>query len=78
MAEVACSREEMQILAQAIHALPPRCREVIILRQLEGIPQREIARRLNVSEYTVQTHVVNGLRRVESFLHDRLKERARR
>jgi RNA polymerase sigma factor (sigma-70 family) len=77
VAEVACSREELRILAQAIHALPPRCREVIILRQIEGIPQREIAQRLNLSELTVQTHVVNGLRRVESFLHERLKERIR-
>jgi RNA polymerase sigma factor (sigma-70 family) len=77
VAEAACSREEMKLLAQAIHALPPRCRAVIILRQIEGVSQREIARRLNLSELTVQTHVVNGLRRVESFLHERLKERLR-
>lgn len=77
IAETACSREEIVLLAQAIHALPARCREVIILRQMEGISQREIARRLNLSEYTVQTHVVNGLRRIESFMHERVKERVR-
>jgi RNA polymerase sigma-70 factor (ECF subfamily) len=77
VADIACTREEISLLAQAIHALPPRCREVILLRQIEGIPQREIARRLNLSELTVQTHVVNGLRRVESYLLQRMKERAR-
>jgi len=39
-----------------------------MLRQVEGLPQREIARRLGISELTVQTHVVNGLRRLEARL----------
>jgi RNA polymerase sigma-70 factor (ECF subfamily) len=75
VAETACTREELALLAQALLALPPRCRHVIVLRQIEGLPQKEIARRLGLSELTVQTHVVHGLRRLELFLHRRLKER---
>lgn len=75
VAEVACTREEIALLAQAFLALPPRCREVMLLRQIEGVPQKEIARRLGLSELTVQTHVVNGLRRVEEFMRRRLEGR---
>jgi RNA polymerase sigma factor (sigma-70 family) len=67
VAETACTNDELALLAQAIHALPVRCREVMILRQIEGVSQKEIALRLNISELTVQTHVVHGLRRIESF-----------
>ena len=77
-AESACTREEIDLLVQALAELPPRCREVMLLRQIEGIPQKEIARRLGLSELTVQTHVVNGLRRLERLLHQRLADRLHR
>lgn len=77
-AESACTREEIALLAQALADLPPRCREVMLLRQIEGVPQKEIARRLGLSELTVQTHVVNGLRRLEAVLHRRVAERVRK
>ncbi len=71
VAESACTREEIALLAQAFLALPPRCREVMLLRQIEGVPQKEIARRLGLSELTVQTHVVHGLRKIEDFMRRR-------
>jgi RNA polymerase sigma-70 factor (ECF subfamily) len=64
--ETACTHDELKLLAEAIHMLPGRCREVMILRQIEGIPQKEIAARLGISVLTVQVHVVNGLRRIEA------------
>lgn len=67
VAETACTRDELAWLARALHALPGRCREVMMLRQIEGVPQKEIARRLGLSELTVQTHVVHGLRRLEAY-----------
>ena len=76
--EIACSREEIALLGRAFDALPGRCREVMIMRQVHGIPQREIARQLGLSELTVQTHVVNGLRRIEAFMHRYARERSSR
>jgi len=66
-ADAACTRDELRLLAEAIHRLPARCQEVIILRQIHGIPQKEIAARLGISVLTVQVHVVKGLRRIEEF-----------
>lgn len=66
--DIVSTNEELRILGEAIDALPPRCREVIVLRQVEGLSQKEIAAKLGLSELTVQTHVVNGLRRLEAIM----------
>jgi len=62
------ARDELRLLAQAIDALPARCREILILRQLEGVPQKEIAAQLGISVLTVQVQIVRGLRRVNDYL----------
>jgi RNA polymerase sigma factor (sigma-70 family) len=70
-AEVACSQEEISLLADAIDALPARCREVFILRKIQRLPQKEIARLLGISEQTVQVLVLRGMKRCEKFFHHR-------
>jgi RNA polymerase sigma-70 factor (ECF subfamily) len=59
--------DELIRLTRALDALPPRLREVMILRKLEGLPQKEIAARLGLSEFTVQVHVVRGLQRLQEL-----------
>ncbi len=66
--EQAGARDDLRVLARAIDALPGRCREVIILRQIEGVSQKEIAARLGISVLTVQVQVVRGLRKVDLYL----------
>ena len=67
-AEAACKREEIVLLAAAIDSLPARCREILILRKLRGVPQKAIAAQLGLSEQTVQVQVSRGVRRCEEFL----------
>ncbi len=66
-AETAFAREEIALLAEAIDALPARCRQVFMLRKIERLPQKEIARRLGISEQTVQGLVLRGMKRCEKF-----------
>jgi RNA polymerase sigma-70 factor (ECF subfamily) len=49
-------------LTRAFETLPDRCREVVWLRKIEDMPQRDIARRLNITEATVEAHLVRGMR----------------
>ena len=67
-AEAACKRDEIVLLAAAIDSLPARCREILILRKLRGVPQKAIAAQLGLSEQTVQVQVSRGVRRCEEFL----------
>jgi RNA polymerase sigma-70 factor (ECF subfamily) len=66
-ADAVCQKEELRLLAEAIHALPARCREVMILRKIQGLSQKEIAVRLGITEGTVQIHVGRGLRHLEDY-----------
>lgn len=66
-AEAAARADDLDWLARAFEAMPPRRREVMLLRKIEGVPQREIAARLGITEAAVQIHVVRGLRDLEKF-----------
>jgi RNA polymerase sigma factor (sigma-70 family) len=55
-------QQEIQAVAAALEELPRMCREVLMLRRVEGLPQREVARRLKISEKTVEKHMANGVR----------------
>ena len=59
---VAAGRRELERVGRLIAALPERCRRVFELRKIEGLPQREIAHVLGVSETIVENDVVKGLR----------------
>jgi RNA polymerase sigma-70 factor (ECF subfamily) len=70
-AEATCTREEIALLADAIDALPARCREIFILRKIKRIPQKGIAVMLGISDQTVQVQVFRGMKRCEEFLAQR-------
>lgn len=50
-------REQSRLLAQAIDTLPPRCRQVFVMRMHKNIPQDEIARRLGITRNMVDRHM---------------------
>jgi RNA polymerase sigma factor (sigma-70 family) len=56
------ARQELQLLQEALDALPGRCREVVVLRKVEGLSQREVASRLAVTEDIVEHQLAKGLR----------------
>ena len=49
-------KEEVQEVVNAIAALPRRTRDVLLLRRVEGLSQRETANRLAIAEKTVESH----------------------
>jgi RNA polymerase sigma factor (sigma-70 family) len=67
-AEHASHAQEVELLVEAMHALPPRCREILTLRKLHGLSYREIAARLGISENTVNAQLAIGLVRCRQFL----------
>jgi RNA polymerase sigma factor (sigma-70 family) len=63
------AREALRRLGEALDRLPTRCREVIWLRRVGDLPQKEIARRLGISEKTVEKHIAKGSRLMAEYFH---------
>jgi RNA polymerase sigma factor (sigma-70 family) len=66
--ELLCHDQELQLLAEAIQSLPPRCREVVVLRKIQNLSHREIAQRLGISEHTVNAQIAIGVLRLRDFM----------
>lgn len=62
------ARDELRHLQAALDRLPPRAREVILLRRVEGLSRPEIAQRMGITEGTVSQHLEQGLRALVEIL----------
>ncbi|MDR1259063.1 MAG: RNA polymerase sigma-70 factor [Tannerellaceae bacterium] len=73
MDENILTNEEIRIIvADAIHSLPERCREIFILNRIEGLRHKEIAAQLNISTNTVEGQMSIALRKLRAILKDRI------
>lgn len=62
------AREQLGLIEALLATLPERCRTIFAWRRMEGISQREIARRLGVSENVVENDVQKALRVIQRAL----------
>lgn len=65
----AAARDELRRVQAALDELPPRCRQAVILRQVEGLSRREIAQRMGIAEKTVKNHLNDGAKLLIDVLH---------
>ena len=56
------ARQELRRLSEALDALSDNCRAVIWLRRVEGLSQKEAARRLGMKEGALEGYVSRGVR----------------
>ena len=64
-------QEKIDLLSDAIAALPDRCREIVFLRKFQSIPQKEVAARLGISERAVEDRLARGMKLCERYLSKR-------
>ena len=69
--ESAALQQEIDDLVSAFKALPERCRQVMTLRKIYGLSQKEIAEQLGITEHTVEAQVGIGLRKCRAFFQQR-------
>jgi RNA polymerase sigma-70 factor (ECF subfamily) len=60
--------QELVRLAQAFDRLPAKCREVVWMRRVQSIAQKEVAECLGVSEKTVEHQLAKGSRLIAQFM----------
>jgi len=73
--QCAIDRDELRELARAIAAMPDKTREAFTLRRVHGLPQRDIATRMLISENTVEKHISRGIKFLIEWFGDGGKER---
>jgi RNA polymerase sigma-70 factor (ECF subfamily) len=69
--EEVCTRDELQLVGEAIVALPERCREIVRLRVIEGRDYAAIGEQLGLSEATVRVQMSRGMKKCAEFLRER-------
>lgn len=70
-AELVDYAQRNEAMLSALAALPERCREVMLLRYVDGFSAQEIAEHLGLAAATVRVHLMNGVRECASFFRQR-------
>jgi RNA polymerase sigma-70 factor (ECF subfamily) len=68
--------EDRQALQQSLEELPPEFREVIVLRELEGLSYQEIATIAAIPVGTVMSRLARGRGRLQQRLTERMRKDA--
>jgi RNA polymerase sigma factor (sigma-70 family) len=66
--QIIAARERLYTMMQVITALPPRCREVFVLRKLEGLSHAQIATRMAITPRMVEKHLHRALAALQEAL----------
>jgi len=59
--------QELELLTLAIQSLPARCRQILTLRKIYGLSQKEVAAELGIAEHTVESQGTIALRKLGEF-----------
>ena len=63
--------EHRQYMEDGLRLLSPRERAALMLRDVEGLPAEEVARRLNCSKATVRSHIANARTKFRRYVERR-------
>jgi RNA polymerase sigma-70 factor (ECF subfamily) len=62
------ANQELVRLARAFDRLSPNCREVIWLRRVKDLSQKEVAHRMGLAEKTIEKHLRQGARQLAHYM----------
>ena len=71
----AMARDELRRVQAALDYLPPRCRQAVVLRQVEGLSRKEIANRMGIGEETVKEYLAEGVVALADTLYGETRRR---
>ena len=62
-------RQALKRLIEVMDRLPQRCRQVVWLRRVENLPQKDVSEKLGISAKTVEKHLAKGMRLIADHLY---------
>ncbi len=69
--EILLRSEHREYLEDGLRLLSPRERAALVLRDVEGLPAEEVARRLDCSKATVRSHIANARTKFRRYVEKR-------
>ncbi len=60
--ETVSQRQSLELIEQALNALPDKCRQAFVLHRFDGLSYAEIAVRLGVSQSMVEKYIIQALK----------------
>lgn len=64
------SKQKLIVFSKAVANLPPSCRRVFIMRKIDGLKVKEIARELDISVSGVEKHIATGLVKCSQYFRN--------
>lgn len=64
------SKQKLIVFSKAVASLPPNCRRVFLLRKMDGLKVKEIARELDISVSGVEKHIATGLVKCSQYFRE--------
>ncbi|MDN4503804.1 RNA polymerase sigma factor [Alteromonadaceae bacterium BrNp21-10] len=64
------NNEDKALLLAAVNTLPYACRQVFVMRKLQGKSHAEIAQIMHISVKTVENHLATGMKLCRQFIID--------
>ena len=68
------AHQELRHLGKILDRLPPRCREVVWLRRVKDLSQKEVAAHMGITEKTVEKQIAKGMRLIADYYYGGLRE----
>ncbi|VAV97895.1 hypothetical protein MNBD_ALPHA02-1316 [hydrothermal vent metagenome] len=57
---------KLESFMEVAKSLPTKCRQAFLLKKVMGLSQKEVARKMNIAESTVEKHLIAAMRRTVS------------
>lgn len=64
------AEELLGLYCEAVTTLPPKCREVFLLRKVHGLAHKEIAARMGLSTSSIDKYLRRGILTCEAFIRE--------
>ena len=64
------ARQAVRLYCEAVDALPKRCRQVYLLRKVNGMRHKEIAEQLGITTGAVEKHLCNGVKSCRAYIKE--------
>ena len=72
--ETVSRNHELEILTEAIQALPERCRRVFTLSKVYGMSYNQIAQEMGITFNTVSAQIANGLSKCRKYMRKHARD----